>query len=340
MTEGTVEDPTEGAAEKKPRRRTRKHRTTDPLLRIVQSIREETSELLDGQTQSGVPTAFETPHGAQITAWVHTPEKQVRPDVLLELHGGGFALGDARKEDALLEWAATRYGMRTVGLDYRLAPEHPFPAAYDDVVDTLAALASGSLLGEPAGGIHILGYSAGAQLALSAAALGGTPVASLLLYYPFVDATTVPAREDARDMDLPYDLMEAFNRWYAGENDPHDSRISASELTDADLARLPRTMMFPVVGDALTESSKRLAARMLKAGCEVRWNPIEGTYHGYVEDMVNGDVYTALNPPDLFEARGSSSPDVAYESLMTGFTWLFGGGCADELPLFVRHALD
>ena len=331
---------TEGAAEEKPRRRTRKRRATDPLLRIVQSIREETGELLDAQAQAGTPLAFETAHGATITAWVHTPEKLVRPDVLLELHGGGFALGDARKEDALLEWVATRYGMRTVGLDYRLAPEHPFPAAYDDVVDTLAALASGSLLGEPAGGIHILGYSAGAQLALSAAALGGTPVAGLLLYYPFVDATAVPPRKDPRYMDLPYDLMEAFNRWYAGENDPHDPRISASELTDADLARLPRTMMFPVVGDALTTSSKRLAARMLKAGVQVRWNPVEDTYHGYVEDMVYGAVYTALNPPDLIGARGTASPDAAYESLMTGFTWLLGGGCADKLPLFVRHALD
>lgn len=322
------------------RRRSGKRCTTDPLLRIVRSIREETGELLDAQTQAGTPVAFETAHGAVITAWVHTPEKLVRPDVLLELHGGGFALGDARKQDTLLEWAATRYGLRTVGLDYRLAPEHPFPAAYDDVVDTLAALADGSLLGEPARGIHILGYSAGAQLALSAAALGGTPVESLLLYYPFVDATKVPDREVARDMDLPYDLMEAFNRWYAGENDPHDPRISASELSDADLAHLPHTMVFPVVDDALTASSARLVARMRRAGVDVRWNPVKDTYHGYVEDMVNGEVYTALNPPDLIEARGSSSPDAAYATLLTGFTWLLGGGCSDDLPFFVRHALE
>lgn len=327
-------------SEERSHRLSGRRRTTDPLLRIVQSIREETGELLDAQTQAGVPVAYTTPHGATITAWVHTPEKLVRPDVLLELHGGGFALGDPRKEDTLLEWAATRYGMRTVGLDYQLAPEHPFPAAYDDVVDTLAALADGSLLGTPAGGIHILGYSAGAQLALSAAALGGTPVDGLLLYYPFVDATTMPSRETTRDMDLPYDLMEAFNHWYAGEADPHDPRISAALLPDDALARLPRTMMLPVVGDALTASAMKLAGRMHRAGVDVRWNPVRDTYHGYIEDMVNGEVYTALNPSDLIEARGTASPVVAYKTLLIGFTWLLGSGCGNDLPLFARHALD
>ena len=79
---------------------------------------------------------------------------------------------------------------------------------------------------------------------------------------------------------------------------------------------------------------------MRRAGVDVRWNPVKDTYHGYVEDMVNGEVYTALNPPDLIEARGSSSPDAAYATLLTGFTWLLGGGCSDALPFFVRHALE
>lgn len=320
------------------RSRTRKRqRTSDPLLRIVESIRKETSELLDQQHQAGSPITFETIHGARITGWLHEPTRRASDAVLVELHGGGIALGDPRKEDALLEWVAQRWGLRTLGLGYRLAPENPFPAAYDDVVDTLAMLADGSLLGEPVSKICLLGYSAGAELALAAAALSGVPTAGQLLYYPYVEAAEMPDRSLARDLDVPYDLVVAFNRWYSGGvADLADPRISPARLADEDLARLPRTVIYSVREDALFASSQLIAERMAAQGVEVAFHVVEGLWHGYVEDLVNLELYRELNPPDQIEARGGTDTTVAVRTLVEGFAELLGEPACDLEPAFMR----
>jgi acetyl esterase len=108
--------------------------------------------------------------------------------VLLFFHGGGFVVGSIQTHDILARELASRSGCAVVSVDYRLAPEHPFPAAFDDAWDALQwLLAEGAALGLDVSRIAVGGDSAGGTIAASLAHLArdaGIPLALQLLIYP------------------------------------------------------------------------------------------------------------------------------------------------------------
>lgn len=305
-----------------------------PMLRLVESIRDETLEvILEGGVSGGrleVPRA----DGGAVECFVHDAPWPDSP-TLIELHGGGFALGDARKLDALCAWARRAFGIGVVSVNYRLAPDDPFPAALGDVrAVLLATLGDPGSVGMGAGPVFVMGYSAGATLAVaSALALGdeGREVpAGLLLHYPFFDAATEPAEKGGREIDLPLDLMRAFNEWYVGTADVRDPLISPLYATDAQLARLPRTLMYPVVGDAMYAEAHQLADHMRAAGVDVSVSDVEGAYHGYVEDFANERVYREMNTEEAIAARPAEAAARAREVIVGGLEVLLGTQATEE----------
>lgn len=308
------------------------------MLRLVESLRDETLEVvLEGPVSGEEVRAPRAGEGA-VTCFAHRPADPASP-TLVELHGGGFALGDARKLDAMCAWASRALGVGVLSVNYRLAPEDPYPAALDDVRAVLLALAEdpGSL-GMGSGPAYLMGYSAGATLAVAAALAvtegGGPAPAGLLLHYPFFDAATDPAEKNVREIDLPLDLMRAFNDWYVGGADARDPLVSPLYASPAALARLPRTLMFPVAGDAMCAEAHELAARMAEAGVEVEVRDVEGAYHGYVEDFANERVYREMNPASAIEARPAAAAARAREVLVGGLEALLGRR-ATEAPDFM-----
>lgn len=183
-----------------------------------------------------------------------------------------------------------------VGVEYRLAPEHPFPAALDDVAGTVRRIVVGDELDVEPGRVILMGFSAGANLAAAYALLSQRsdelPCASgLVLHYPCLD---VSERFDGCSSDgasLEADAMAAYSDLYAGECDRCDPLMSPLHASDSELADFPRTVLAPVVGDVLLGQSERFRERLLTASPfgrdRVVWQPVDGVEHGYVERDLN-----------------------------------------------------
>lgn len=314
---------------------------SESLKRILPMMRRAAARELDGQTQTGTP--LEGIGKGGVTCWWHkAPTAQPAP-VLFELHGGGFALGDVRKGDALRTWMAHRYGAHVVGVGYRLAPEHPWPAALEDATDAVRYFADhAEELGMDPSRFYFIGYSAGANLALATCfALQKEPAPAQIkgcaLHYPFVDAATDPATLPLRTEDLPVEMMSAFNDWYAGDNDVKNPLISPLYATDEQLAQLPFVTQYPAVGDALFDSACQLDERMRDAGARCAFHPVEGVYHGYIEDAENVEVYRATSLPETLAARPANFAQVAAESLAASLDEILGR-VANDVPFDAESA--
>lgn len=281
--------------------------TSDQMKSVVRYMRSSLARALRGSEVHGREIAADAEAGRHAPCWLHEAKSNGPRPVVFEIHGGGFALGDARKEDALCEWVRDSFDVHVVGLDYRLAPENPAPAALADVVASIRMIASGSQCDVDASRLALLGYSAGASLALAAAFElardPGVRLVGLALHYPFLDAATAPDGDAVRDIDLPLDLMRAFNEWYIADGDARDLRISPAFATDAKIASLPFVGFYPVEGDELFMQAETMAARIKALARPVGWHPVSGMYHGYVEDAANVAVYEAISLPETVAAR-------------------------------------
>lgn len=300
------------------------------LFRMIREIRAMTDGMLDETELSGQLVEV-AGRGGEIKTWLHKAASANRP-LIIELHGGGFALGDARKTDVLRTWIAQSFDVTVVGVNYRLAPEHPFPAAIEDVQDVLAHYAAcADDLGIDANQVYLLGYSAGANLSL-AVCMSDAPdvpyrVAGCALHYPFFDAVMDPSEVTVRPIDLSPEVMEAFNLWYLGDVDPHEPLVSMVFASDEQLRRLPELQLYPVRGDALAEGAEVLNERLQQLGKACALNYVEDAYHGYIEDEANREVYEALTFPEQIEQRPKQLDKVAEAVVIESLSALLGEPC-------------
>lgn len=160
---------------------------------------------------------------------LHLPGRALRlrtygesPDLLVWFHGGGYVTGSIDAVDPLCRSLAVRSGRTVVSVGYRLAPEHPFPSAYDDALAALAAIASRPGVRSVALG----GDSAGGGLAAAVAQTTTVPLDALLLLCPFLDLTfSCPSvRDQPVDSLLPLSALRQFADLYGG--DVRDPRVS------------------------------------------------------------------------------------------------------------------
>ncbi len=241
-------------------------------------------------------------------SWWHKPECDEKAPVVFELHGGGFALGDARKEDRLCELIKDSFGVHVVGLNYRLSPDYPWPAALEDVLDALRYYARhAEEFGMDSSLFYFLGYSAGANLAVAASIASREAkqyqVEGCALHYPFLDAARDRPEEAFRDVDLSKSMAVAFNDWYVGDNDPSNPLISPALAPAEMLEGLPLMSLYPVVGDVLSEDAEEFYEHLEKHGIPCAIHRVEGAYHGYIEDAANVRVSREMNLPETLSSR-------------------------------------
>lgn len=206
----------------------------------------------------GVPAAFVSAPGAD-------PGRHV-----LYLHGGGYVIGSVATHRTLTHGLSKASGARVLSLDYRLAPEHPFPAAVEDAVAGYRWLLD---RGADPGRIAIAGDSAGGGLtvaAMLAARARGLPLpAAAVCFSPWVDMEGLGESMETRAAVDPMVQKEGL-LWYAGLYlGGADARDPLAAPLYADLAGLPPVLV--QVGDAetLLDDATRLAARLRAAGTEV-----------------------------------------------------------------------
>lgn len=191
---------------------------------------------------------------------------------LLWLHGGGFVMGSARSYAALTDRLAIRARMEVWCPDYRLAPEHPFPAAPDDCTAVATAMP------EP---FHLGGDSAGGTLALVVLQRLldiGRPPESVTLISPGTDLSAERDLPVHAEMVFSEAILRRFQRAYLGDADPTDPRVSPIH---GDYAGAPRTLVELSEGEFLEHDGRRLAERLRAQGVEVTLKVEPGVPHDY-----------------------------------------------------------
>ena len=297
-------------------------------------LRRQTAHALDTRAMTGEWLTPELELGCASGCWLHRAADTSPRPVVFELHGGGFALGDARKGDALRAWVRDTFDVNVVGIEYRLAPEHPFPAALNDVAGTVRRIVDGSEVEVASAHAVLMGYSAGANLAVAYALLSqrdnsAPPVSGLALHYPCLDVAERIDSNGVRACDLPVDKMAAFSAMYAGERDETDPLMSPVYAEDGELAALPPTVFCPVEGDALLSQAETLCRRMTDAGAPGVWNPVAGVYHGYIEDAADMETFRAISMPETVAARPRGFQHAAARAVKTSLEHLLGPACHD-----------
>jgi acetyl esterase/lipase len=220
------------------------------------------------------------------------PDDRLHP-VTMFFHGGGFALGDLDTHDVTAREHAVGARTVVVSVDYRLAPEHPYPAAVEDAWAATRWVASNAhRFGADGSRLAVAGDSAGANLSAVVAQLArdsersgeGTRVVFQLLWYPATTwDTSLPSfAENARAPILNNDAIAAFTSWYAGHVDLTDPPAGLAPARADDFSGLPPAYVAIAGHDPLRDDGVHYAELLSQAGVAVELHNAETLVHGYL----------------------------------------------------------
>ncbi len=207
--------------------------------------------------------------------------------LLIYFHGGGWVVGDLDSHDGIARALAMESGAAVLSVDYRLAPEHPYPAPLIDATETTRwAVAHAADLGCDPGRVAIGGDSAGANLATVVAQLGVVPLRYQLLIYPVTDARQMTASYTSF-ADGPF-LTRASMSWFIGHylagptGSADDPRVSPGLAPREALANVPPGLVITAGYDPLRDEGEAYAATLNEAGVATSLTRYDGMFHGFV----------------------------------------------------------
>lgn len=247
----------------------------------------------------------------EIKIRIYTPEGEGIFPILVHFHGGGFVFGDLEMVDAPLRAITNAAQCIVVSVDYRLAPEHPFPTAAEDAYSAVKWVAENAYTfdGDPQR-IAVAGDSAGGDLAavvcLMAREQGGPSLCFQVLLYPCTDfSKDYPSSHDfAEGYFLSRKDMKYFEKQYFRTEEEKRS-IYASPLLADDLRGLPAALVVTAGYDPLHDEGQAYANRLKDAGVKVKYHCYDDTIHGF---LILGGVID--RGKELIEEVASSLQDV------------------------------
>jgi acetyl esterase len=227
------------------------------------------------------------PDGYKIPVRIYTPAGTAPFPLLVFFHGGGWVLGDIESHDGTSRELANKAGCIVVSVDYRLAPEHKFPAAPEDcyAATKWVALNAASFGGDPTR-IAVGGDSAGGNLAAAVAQMaadrGAPGLVHQLLIYPVTNyAFDTPSyRANGEGYLLTQDLMQWFWKQYL-PTDEDGKNAYASPLQARELRRVAPAFVITAEFDPLRDEGEAYAARLKEAGVPVEAKRYDGAIHGF-----------------------------------------------------------
>jgi acetyl esterase len=225
--------------------------------------------------------------GGTMGARLYVPTEPAPPALLVYFHGGGWVIGDLETHDRPCRFLAHHAGVQVLAVDYRLAPEHPFPAAAEDAFAAYAwTSANAARFGVEPGRIGVGGDSAGANLATVACLLARKekmPLPAMqLLIYPVTECSReLPSRRTFREgFLLTRRDMDWFEDAYLPPGvDPADPRVSPLQADD--LGGLPPAYLATAGFDPLRDEGEAYALKMREAGVRVALRRHPGLVHTY-----------------------------------------------------------
>jgi acetyl esterase len=208
--------------------------------------------------------------------------------LVVHFHGGGFAFGTAAQTDWLNSGVAARTPALVVSVDYRLAPEHPFPASTQDAFDAIEWLRNAAPdLNISPGALALMGDSAGGNLAAVAALHArdnGTDVALQVLIYPVVDFTdemfSYPSAIENRGPVLTQTALRTFRRIWLRDNEPSDPRVSP--LLTSDLRGVAPALVQTARFDPLRDQGAAYADRLRDVGALAALTEYPYSAHAFI----------------------------------------------------------
>ena len=241
------------------------------------------------ELKSAEPLSIPAPHGT-IPARIYTPKTLRQKDglaaCLVFFHGGGWVIGNLDTHDVACRQLAHEGELIVISVDYRLAPEHRFPAAVDDaIIATKWIAANARQYGIDAARLIVGGDSAGGNLAavvaLDARDGNGPAIAGQLLIYPATEFSRKHAshREPDTSILLTHSGIDWFVNHYMGDADISDWRASPARATT--LAALPPAYVLTAGADPLRDEGDEYAARLKEAGVPVTYKHFPGQFHGF-----------------------------------------------------------
>ena len=228
--------------------------------------------------------------GGEIGVRVYTPRPDSSPlPLLVHYHGAGFVAGDLDTHDAIARYYCKHADLIVVSVDYRLAPEHPFPTGLEDCYAALRwAVEHAEELRGDANHVAVTGDSAGGNLSAVMCQLskarGGPKIAFQALVYPgvdFDDSTDYPSRAQfgGGDYFLSSRDMQWFRSLYLTDVARQVSDPRASPLRADDLSGLPPALVVTAGCDLLRDEGKAYADRLAQAGVRVEYRCFEHAIH-------------------------------------------------------------
>ena len=224
--------------------------------------------------------------GRAMNARLWAPSTEPGLPVLLYLHGGGFVIGGIDTCEAMCRSVAAQAGIAVVAIDYRLAPEHKFPAALDDTWDAIEWLRQeGTAHGLDASRMALGGDSAGGTLTASAALMcrdAGVPLRLQAMFYPSVQVSlqTESFRRFSRGLMLDADLMAWFDAQYQTPGQPLDWR--REPLKAASHVGLAPAWIGLAECDPLADDGRLYAQALQQAGVRAELKVYDGTVHDFI----------------------------------------------------------
>lgn len=264
-----------------------------PLFQAREAVAAMSGQFGQGDPIAAVDDVHLPATEGDLTLRIYQPQIKELPSVLLWLHGGGWSTGDLQTGDALCRRLSARLNMTVAALDYRLAPEHPFPAALEDI-DTAARWLADPANGITDGsGICLGGDSAGGNLA--AAYAMNRPAVSViaqLLAFPAVDLRGGYASETEFASGF-FTTLNELHTWighYLAGQDAEDPRVSPILAIGTGS---PPALVLTAECDPLRDAAEEFATRMRQEGALVRSHRFPGMVHDFV---LFGDLLPEAGP--------------------------------------------
>lgn len=248
----------------------------------------ESAPLPDMPPMAGIDDVTASGPAGPIPLRFYRPTTDPFPPVLVYLHGGGLVMGSNHSFEPLARELAHASGAAVISVDYRLAPESPPPAQFDDAYAATEWVAThADTLGLDAGRLAVVGDSAGGSLAaavaLAARDHGGPTIAAQVLLYPGLDrdmgTTSITSMPDApmlRHDDILY-MHELVDQGTGVPRDPYQIPAYASDLRD-----LPAAIVVTGECDPIRDWGERYACRLRDAGVQTTLTRYPGVYHGFL----------------------------------------------------------
>jgi acetyl esterase len=244
-----------------------------------------------------------SPEGHDIPIRVYLPNGVERPGVCMYFHGGGWVIGSIESHDPQCREIAARSGCAVVSVEYRLAPETPFPGPLDDCMAATEWIAeNGRALGIDGSKLAVAGDSAGGNLAAAVTLLarerGGPAIAAQILVYPATDHGygTQSSIDNAEGYFLTMDAMNWFTGHYLAGDLSLVTNPLASPLRADDHADLPPALVITAEFDPLRDEGEAYADLLQQAGVPTEVHRYDGQIHGFLGMYAMlDDGHTALD---------------------------------------------